>query len=131
MHMSKRTALKVLPVAVVMMADSCIDPQFAACAAPGREPSSVRVSVRDLNLTSHAGAVTAYLRIRNAARSVCGPVDTALAEEKAAWDRCVDQAIGSAVAKLGNAELTDYYLAKTHHAHLITTAAISKAQRVR
>jgi UrcA family protein len=130
MHMSKRAALQVLPVVAAMMAGSWIDPQFAAWAAPGREPS-VRVSVKDLDLTSHAGAVTAYWRIRNAARSVCGPVDTALAEEKAAWDRCVDQAIGSAVAKLGNAELTDYYLAKTHRAHLIRTAEISRAQRAR
>lgn len=131
MHMSKRAALQVLPVAVAMMADSCIDPQFSAYAAPGREPSSVRVSVRDLDLRSHAGAVTAYSRIRNAARSVCGPVDIALPEEKAAWDRCVDKAIGSAVAKLGDAELTDYYLAKTHRAHLTATAEISKVELAR
>ena len=131
MQMSKRTALRVLPVAVAMMADSCIDSRNAAYAAVGRETASVRVSVKDLNLTTHAGAVTAYLRIRNAARSVCGVIDTALREEKAAWDRCVDEAIGSAVATLGDARLTDYYLGKTRRPHLIRTAEISTAQRVR
>ena len=127
MQMFKHTALQVLPVAVVMMADSCIDSRNAAYAAVGREPPSVRVSVRDLDLTTHAGAATLYQRIRNAARSVCGPVDGALPGEKAAWDRCVDEAIGSAVAKLGSAKLTEYYLARTHRPHSITTAEISKA----
>jgi UrcA family protein len=127
MQMFKRTALQVLPVAVAMMADSCIDSRNAAYAAVGREPSSVRVSVKDLDLTTHAGVATLYQRIRNAARSACGPVDSALTEEKAAWDRCVDEAIGSAVAKVGSAKLTEYYLAKTHRPHLITTAGISKA----
>ena len=127
MQMSKRTALQVLPVAVAMMADSCIDSGNAAYAAVGGEPPSVRVSAEDPNLTTHAGAVTLYQRIRNAARSVCGPVDIALPEEKAAWDRCVDEAIGGAVAKLGSAKLTEYYLAKTHRPHLITTAEISRA----
>jgi len=127
MQMSKRTALRVLPVAVAMMADSGIDSRNAAYAAVGRETASVRVSVKDLNLTTHAGAVTLYWRIRNAARSVCGPVDIALPEEKAAWDRCVDEAIGSVVAKLGSAKLTEYYLAKTHRPHSITTAEISRA----
>jgi UrcA family protein len=127
MQMSKRTALQVLPVAVAMMADTCIDSRNVAYAAVGHEPPSVRVSFKDLNLTTPAGAAALYQRIRNAARSVCGSVDIALPEEKAAWDRCVDEAIGSAVAKVGSAKLTEYYLAKTHRPHSITTAEISKA----
>jgi UrcA family protein len=127
MHISKCTALQVLPVAVTILADSCIDSRNAAYAAPGREPRSVTVSVKNLDLTTHMGAVTAYWRIRNAARSVCGPVDVALPEEKSAWDRCVDEAIGRAVAKLGGAKLTDYYLAKTHRPHLIMRTETSKA----
>jgi len=129
MQMSKLTALQVLPVAVAMMANPGIDSRSAAYAAVGHEPSAIRVAVKDLDLTTHAGATTLYQRIRNAARSACGPVDSALTEEKAAWDRCVDEAIGSAVAKVGSAKLTEYYLAKTHHPHLITTAGISKAAR--
>jgi len=127
MHMYKRTALQVLPVAVAMMADSCIGPLNAAYAAVGREPTSIRVSVRDLDLATDAGAAAVYRRIRNAARSVCGEVDIALVEEKAAWDRCVDEAIDSAVAKLASARLTAYYLARTHRSHPTTTARISRA----
>jgi len=131
MQMSKLTALQVLPVAVAMMADPCIDSRNAAYAAVGGEPTSVRVSFKDLNLTTHAGAAALYVRIRAAARSACGPVDIALTE-KAAYDRCVDEAIGSAVAKVGNAKLTEYYFAKTHRPRSITTAEISKtANRAR
>lgn len=126
MFISERTVLHVLPLAMAMTVNSCIDSRNAASAAPGREPSSVRVSVKDLDLTTHVGAAAVYLRIRNAARSVCGSVDIALPEEKAAWDRCVDEAIARAVAKLGSANLTDYYLGKSHRAHLSATAQISK-----
>lgn len=132
MHMFKRTALQVLPAVVAIMADCCIDPQTTAYAAPEREPSSLRVSVKDLDLTSHPGTVRAYSRIRNAARSVCGTPDNAFPEERAAWERCVDEAIGRAVTKLGQPELTDYYLAKTHRTHLVKTLAISEpAARIR
>ena len=57
MQMFKHTALQVLPVAVVMMADSCIDSRNAAYAAVGREPPSVRVSVRDVDLTDRKSVV--------------------------------------------------------------------------
>jgi UrcA family protein len=120
MRMFKRTALQVLPLVAAMMADCCIDSRTAAYAAPGRVSSSLAVSVKDLDLTTHAGAVRAYSRIRNAARSVCGIVDV-FPEERAARDKCVDEAIASAVAKLGIDTLTDYYLAKTHPSHLIST----------
>ena len=124
MQMSARTALLVPLVAATTMADSCIDSRSAVYAADGREPQSVRVSVKDLDVTTHAGAAALYWRIRNAARSACGSVDSALPEEKAAWDRCVDEAIGRAVAKVGRAKLTDYYLAKTtHRPHLIATVS--------
>ena len=133
MHMSVRTALQAPLVAVAMIADSCIDSRNAVYAADGREPRSVRVSVKDLDVTTQAGAAALYWRIRNAARSACGAVDSALPEEKAAWDGCVDEAIGRAVAKVASAKLTDYYLAKTtHRPHLIRKAEISKAaDRVR
>ena len=112
MHPFRRTALGVLPLAAALMADSCIDGRTAAYAATLREPPSVTVSLKDLDLRTPAGTATAYLRIRNAARSVCGIADV-FPGEKAAWDRCVQEAIGSAVARLRVARLTDYYLART------------------
>jgi UrcA family protein len=131
MQMSVRTALQ-LPLVALLLGDSCIDSRSAVYAADGREPPSVRVSVKELDVTTDAGAATLYRRIRNAARSACGSVDIALPQEKAAWDRCVDDAIGRAVAKVGSAKLTDYYLAKTtHRPHSITTGEISHADRSR
>jgi len=109
-------------LAIVVVVGSCL----AAWAVSGHEPPSVTVSLRDLDLTTHVGVAAAYSRIRNAARSVCGPVDIFLAEERAARDQCVDEAILRAVTGLGSANLTDYYLAKTHRARLGTTAQISK-----
>ena len=132
MQMSVRTALQPPLVVLAMMADPCIDSRSAVYAADGREPPSVRVSVKELDVTTDAGAATLYRRIRSAAQSACGSVDIALPEEKAAWDRCVDDAIGRAVAKVGSVKLTDYYLAKTtHRPHSITTGQISKADRAR
>jgi UrcA family protein len=117
MATSRRIALRMLPVAVALLADSCIDLGSVAYATP--EPHAVRVSVADLDLTTHAGAVTAYRRIRNAARSVCGTVDRIFPEERAAWDRCVDEAVGTAIARLGAARLTEYHLAQSRHPLLI------------
>ncbi|HVN46605.1 MAG TPA: UrcA family protein, partial [Steroidobacteraceae bacterium] len=99
MRTFKRTVLQVLPVVAAMMAESCVGGRAAAHAAPVGETLSITVSVKGLDLTTHAGAVAAYTRIRNAARSVCGISDIFL-EERAARERCVDEAIGSAVAKL-------------------------------
>jgi UrcA family protein len=125
--------LPVPLVAVALLATPCIGSRNAVYAADGRETASVRVSVKDLDIATQAGAAALYLRIRNAAQSACGSVDTALPEEKAEWDRCVDEAISRAVAKVGSARLTDYYLGRaTHPPRVITTADISKsADRVR
>ena len=86
---------------------------------------SIRVSFRDLNLESDAGVTRLYVRIRDAARSVCGGVDRALPEEKAAWDQCVDEAIAGAVTQVGSARLTAHYLARTPGGHFVATAQIS------
>lgn len=109
-------------LATILMIGSC----FAAYAVSGREPSAVTVSLRDLDLTTHAGVAAAYARIRNAARSVCGAADLFLVEEIAARDRCVDDAILRAVTTLGSTNLTDYYLAKTHRAHPDAREQISR-----
>ncbi|MBV8147443.1 MAG: UrcA family protein [Gammaproteobacteria bacterium] len=113
MRTFKLTALQVLPVLVAMAADSCFDSRTVAWAAPGGDPPSLKVSLKDLDLGTRAGAVTAYARIRNAARSVCGIVDV-FPEERAAWDRCVDATIGRAVTDLGANQVTDCYLVKAH-----------------
>lgn len=101
----------------------------AACAC--REPAeahkpgytwdhqrSLKVSFADLNVTNRQGTATLYTRIRNAARTVCGPApDISFVDARADWSRCVTDAIADAVAKVGNAHLTDYYLVKTNRSN--------------
>jgi UrcA family protein len=129
MFASKRTVLRVLPVVMATIAGGGLDPGSAAYAAIGPAPPSVTVPVKDLDLTTHAGVVTLYRRIRAAARSVCGDVNIVYLEQRAESDRCVDRTIGDAVAKVGNANLTDYYLTKTRRPQLITTARNSRPAR--
>jgi UrcA family protein len=128
MNTSARTAFRVLQLALVAVAGLSVNPQNVARAAdPGRDaPPAVKVRISDLDLTSPEGTATLYTRIRNAARTVCGTVDIRLLEEKADWDRCVNESIANAVAKVGSDNLTVYYLARTHRSHALATAQISK-----
>jgi UrcA family protein len=112
-----------------MIAGACVDYGNVANAAIGDSPPSVTVLVKDLDLMTHVGMVTLYRRIRAAASSVCGDADMVYPEQRADSDRCIDEAIGNAVAKVGNASLTDYYLKKTHRTRLITRVQNSKAPR--
>jgi UrcA family protein len=128
MNTLARTAFRFLQLALVALAGLSVNPQNVAHAAdPGRDaPPSVKVRISDLNLTSPEGAATLYTRIRNAARTVCGTVDTRLLEEKVDWDGCVNESIANAVAKVGSANLTAYHLARKHRSHALATAQISK-----
>ena len=127
MNTSIRTALGLLPLAMLVFTGSGLNPLSVASASDyGRDPPSVRVLIADLDLTKPQGTATLYTRIRSAARSVCGPVDGALLEEKVLWSKCVSDAIGNAVAKVGNANLTNYYLAKTGRGQVITTAHLAR-----
>ena len=127
MKTSIRTALRALPLALAVIAGTSVSPQNVARAVDHwGAPRSVKVSFSDLDLTKPQGAAALYARIRNAARSVCGPVDGHLLEEKAAWTECVNAAIGDAVATVGNANLTNYYQPKTNRGRVVSTAQISK-----
>ncbi|MBV8877949.1 MAG: UrcA family protein [Gammaproteobacteria bacterium] len=96
-------AAAVTPQSLVQAADRSQDLQH-----------SQKVAFSDLNLTKAQGTVTLYRRIRAAARTVCGPLDIGFADERADWNRCVDDAIADAVAKVADASLTDYHLLKTN-----------------
>ena len=77
------------------------------------EPRSVTVHFEDLDTNNAHGAAVLYGRIRAAAEDVCG----ALANDRsltllARHSRCVEGAIGAAVAKVYRPLLTDYALAR-------------------
>jgi UrcA family protein len=95
-------------------------------------PTSLRVQVSAPDLSSPQRVAALYWRIRNAARSVCGFADSHFREEQAAWNECVQEAIGRAVAGVDNATLTDYYLARSRHGRTIpATGAPKVVNRVR
>jgi UrcA family protein len=125
MTRSLRRLLQLLALTLCALVAMIVGPQMAARAAD-RQPPSVRVSFSDLDLARQQGTATLYRRIRNAARAVCGPVDVSLAEDRLNWERCVDQSIANAVARVGNANLTAYYLANTHRGRAILAAQIAK-----
>jgi len=80
-------------------------------AAP-RGNSSVVVRYADLNLNSQAGIASLHKRIRNAAESVCSELETRILGLRNAYDQCVDEAVDSGVAKIGNPALTQFHALK-------------------
>lgn len=119
MNTSPRTISRFRLLALLSLAAAGVNSQGVVQAADWSHEvqRSVKVSFADLNLANRQGAVTLYTRIRNAARSVCGPVDLALPADREGWKKCVNDAIASAVAKVGDANLMDYHLAQTKRSH--------------
>ena len=76
-------------------------------APAGASPSepSVRVSYRDLDLSSLAGATTLYQRIQGAAKQVCGRAGADLVEQMA-WKACYRHATADAVRQVNSPLLT-------------------------
>jgi UrcA family protein len=72
---------------------------------------SVKVSYADLDLNTQAGAATLYGRIRAAAKQVCGPDEWAYGHST--FKRCFNQALGNAVAKVNNPQLTALHQGKS------------------
>ena len=62
---------------------------------------SVVVAYGDLDLAAAQGVETLYVRLRGAARRVCAPRDTRIAEPGRDWSQCVDNALDDAVAATG------------------------------
>lgn len=62
---------------------------------------SVVVAYGDLDLAAAQGVETLYVRLRGAARRVCAPRDTRIAELGRDWSQCVDNALDDAVAATG------------------------------
>ncbi|MBS0393659.1 MAG: UrcA family protein [Proteobacteria bacterium] len=86
------------------------DPARAAphrTAAPARTPApeaqSIRISYRDLDVTTPQGVAALYLRVRHAAEDVCGarqaPTGTRLLA--ASTDACVRSTVRAAVHQIG------------------------------
>jgi len=80
--------------------------------AASREVTSVVVHYGDLDLHSQAGVATLHKRIRNAARSVCSPLETRILGLRDAYDECVAEAMSNGVAAVANPTLSDFHASK-------------------
>ena len=85
----------------------------AACLAPGAQAAAtatvptLKVSYRDLDPNSEAGAQRLYQRIRGAAQFVCGEEGRSL-DDQLAWHRCVHAAMSEAVRAVHSPQLNAF-----------------------
>jgi len=82
---------------------------FGAIGAQAAEQSQSLTKVvayGDPNLDSEQGAKVLYARLRNAARSVCFPLEGRDLNRIALWQGCVDNAVSSAVMQINKASVT-------------------------
>lgn len=107
--MNIQRAKTLAGVAALAILASAGVPSLATAAAQGEQRSET-VRFDDLNLASQAGVQALYVRIRSAAREVCGPaVLTGMSVSSAVWRDCVGASLHDAVLKVKNPALTSYY----------------------
>jgi UrcA family protein len=88
--------IKLLPV-VAALAISGL-----AQASTAQDIPSVVVKYGDLSLTSKAGIASLHARIRNAAESVCSPLNSSVLGLRDHYERCVRDAITQSVDAVNN-----------------------------
>jgi len=76
-------------------------------------PLSIKVHYADLDMTHAAGIKALYGRIQNAARKVCEPLASMPGLQTGAWDKCVANAVSTAVQSVGQPALSSLYEEKT------------------
>ena len=104
--------LKTSLVALVL----AVSAAGARAAPPDPGVPSMKVMIRDLNLSTDAGLATLYKRIQRAARMVCdASVWTGDPQGRHHWWRCYEATVADAVAKLNDSRLTALYEQKSGH----------------
>jgi UrcA family protein len=81
----------------------------AANADAATDARATIVRFADLDLSRTEGAAALYHRLRNAAQSVCAPVDSRDLASYARFKGCLRSAMEAAVAKVDQRTLTIYY----------------------
>jgi UrcA family protein len=94
----------LLPLAALALSGA------AAAGAPGVETRVVRFG--DLNLDSRAGVAVLHKRLRNAAESVCGNLDSRVLVLRDAYQQCVAEAVTQSVTSVGNPNLSNFHASK-------------------
>jgi len=83
-----------------------------AANAATADSSSVVVRYGDLNLNSQAGVASLHKRIRNAAESVCSPLENRALALRDAYNGCVKDAVSNGVAAVANQNLSNFHAGK-------------------
>ena len=99
-----KTIKYLLPLAALALS--------SLASAGSRDTVGVVVKYGDLNLNSQAGVASLHKRIRNAAESVCNSLETRILGLRGAYEDCVEQAVNSGVAAVGNANLSALHAVK-------------------
>jgi UrcA family protein len=94
----------LLPLAALALSS------IAAAGSPQVESRVVRFG--DLNLNSRAGVAVLHKRLRNAAESVCGNLNSRLLVLRDAYEHCVADAVTQGVTSVGNPNLSNFHANK-------------------
>ena len=105
--MNLKTAIPLTMLTILLGPLSAV-----AAVSPSDEVPSRRVTYADLDLTRKAGAAVLYTRIKSAAREVCLPTYSWIAEDNMATRQCREQALARAIKDVNAPALTSYHLEK-------------------
>ena len=94
----------LLPLAALVL--------VGAATASQRNVDGVVVRFGDLDLNSQTGVAKLHKRIRNAAQSVCSPLETRILGLRDGYDNCVTEAVRNGVAAVANANLSNFHANK-------------------
>jgi UrcA family protein len=100
----RQTLRQLSLTGLALTAAACLAPSAQANGAAASVPT-LKVSYRDLDPNSEAGAQLLYQRIRGAAQFVCGEEGRSL-DEQHAWNRCVHAAMSEAVQTVHSPQLS-------------------------
>lgn len=104
--MQTKSFLKVLTVVAALSFAGASQAAFAQT----DDTASVKVQSSDLNLSTDAGAKVMLQRIRQAAKSVCGPAPTNQIDRVARLHEiCVKDAVSRTVSQLNSPMITALY----------------------
>jgi UrcA family protein len=101
----RQTLRQLSLTGLALTAAACLAPSAQANGAAASAVPTLKVSYRDLDPNSEAGAQLLYQRIRGAAQFVCGEEGRSL-DDQHAWNRCVHAAMSEAVQTVHSPQLS-------------------------
>jgi UrcA family protein len=102
---------------LLLVAALALSLNTARAAVRDAAPPSYKVHYADLDLTTKAGAVALYWRLKWAAEDVCA--DPHGLQSIARVDRCIATAVGRAVAQINSPLLMGYYAVRVRHGNVL------------